>query len=101
MAWKEQVPRDGGKTEGRVLETDVESRQGPKGRPVLLVLLGSGVLLGLYLIGMLVWTFVSTPDVPEGTALPDASVTGDINTRDPNQTAIPPANPAYPAPTAN
>lgn len=101
MSWKARLPLHGRRTESRVVESDVEARQGPKGRPVLLVLVASFALLGLYLVGMMIWTFVSAPTNPrEGEALPDAAVTGDIRTREPDQSEIVPANPAYPVPTA-
>lgn len=82
------------------METDLRARQAPKGRPVLLVLGGSVVLLGLYLAGMLIWTVVSTPVSPrEEAAGATPTVTGDLRPRtEADQSAIPPANPAYPAP---
>ncbi len=82
------------------METDLEARQGPRGRPVLLVLGGSVILLGLYLAGMLIWTVVSTPVSPrEETAGATPTLTGDLRpSTETNQSAIPPANPAYPAP---
>ncbi|WP_230530319.1 hypothetical protein [Microvirga roseola] len=100
MSWKERVPLRGRNTGSRVVETDVEARQGPKGRPVLMVLLASALLLGLYLVGMLIWSFTSAPTAPREATLPEVPVTGDIQTREPDQTEIPPANPAYPVPAA-
>jgi hypothetical protein len=82
----------------RVVETDVEARQGLRGRPVLYVLIASGCLLGLYLVGMLLWSGASSPPAPaEGprtvTTLPPIAPSSALNEKDP-----PAANPAYPVP---
>jgi hypothetical protein len=79
----------------KVVEDD-RARQGPKGRPVLLVLIGSGVLLGIYLLSMLVWSGTDSPTQPsqdasrQSVSPPAASSTA---------SGAPPANPAYPAPS--
>jgi len=40
---------------GLKLKVDVEVRQGPKGRPVLMVLIGAFALVALNLVSMLFW----------------------------------------------
>jgi hypothetical protein len=73
------------------------TRQGPRGRPVFLVLLGSFFLIGIYLISMLVWSGSESPtspsqDASRQQAAPAASSNASSGT--------PPANPAYPAPSS-
>jgi hypothetical protein len=78
----------------RIVETDKEARQGPKGRPVLMVLIGAFVLVGLYLVSMLIWSGATSPDSPSADASRTAvtgSPTGGNKTD-----RISPANPAYP-----
>ncbi len=98
--WKQPLSLQAKRARGHVVETDVEARQAPKGRPVLLVLGGSFTLLAFYLIGIMIWTVVSTPVSPrEDAALPDAAVTEDLRPRtEPDMSEVPPANPAYPVP---
>jgi cytoskeletal protein RodZ len=79
----------------RIVETDLEARQGPKGRPVLMVLIGAFALIGLYLLSMLFWAGSTSPDSTSQDASRTA-VTGSPTCLT-NQTArTPPANPAYP-----
>jgi hypothetical protein len=79
----------------RIVEADVEARQGPKGRPVLLVLIGAFALIGLYLLSMLFWAGSTSPDSTSQDASRTAvtgSPTGSTNATD----RTPSANPAYP-----
>lgn len=72
-------------------------RQGPKGWPVLLVLVGSFLLIGLYLVSLLVWSGSETPTHPSQAASQQAT----SRPADSSNTAqTPPANPAYPAPAS-
>lgn len=87
---------------------DERVRQGPKGRPVFMVLIGSLVLLGLYMAGMMLWAGSDSPDNPSqnasrtavtGSPSGQSNAASSANTKD-----VPTANPAYPAPanrTAN
>ena len=45
----------------RKIVEDERARQGPKGRPVFLVLIGSFLLIGIYLLSMLVWSGSDSP----------------------------------------
>jgi hypothetical protein len=76
---------------------DDKARQGPRGRPVLLVLIGSFVLIGLYLISLLVWSGSETPTHPSQATSPQAAAPSASSS---NTAGTPPANPAYPAPAA-
>jgi hypothetical protein len=81
----------------RKIVEDDRARQGPKGRPVFLVLIGSFLLLGLYLVGMMMWSGSESPTSPsqdasrQTTSPPAASS---------NTSQTPAANPAYPAPAS-
>jgi hypothetical protein len=77
---------------------DDRARQGPKGRPVLMVLIGSLLLLGLYLGSMLIWSGSTSPDHPSQEASREAT-TGSPSGSSANPTnRVSPANPAYPVP---
>jgi hypothetical protein len=77
---------------------DDRARQGPKGRPVLMVLIGSLLLLGLYMGAMLIWSGSTSPDHPSQEASREAT-TGSPSGSSANPSArVPPANPAYPVP---
>lgn len=79
----------------RIVETDVEARQGPRGRPVLMVLIGAFVLIGIYLLSMMIWAGSTSPD----SASQDASrtaVTGSPTGSSNTTARTPSANPAYP-----
>jgi hypothetical protein len=77
---------------------DDRARQGPKGRPVLMVLIGSLLLLGLYMGSMLIWSGSTSPDHPSQEASREAT-TGSPSGSSANPTnRVPPANPAYPVP---
>ena len=76
---------------------DEGARQGPRGRPVLLVLLGSFLLIGLYLVSLLVWSGSESPTHPsQGASQQAASPSASSS----NTAGTPPANPAYPAPAS-
>jgi hypothetical protein len=78
----------------RIVE-DQNARQGPKGRPVLMVLIGAFVLIGIYLVSMMVWTTSTSPDSTSQDASRTAvtgSPSGGANRTD----RTPSANPAYP-----
>ncbi|HVL72508.1 MAG TPA: hypothetical protein VM434_11570 [Beijerinckiaceae bacterium] len=77
----------------RRIVPDERARQGPRGFPVLMVLIGSFALLGLYLVGMVVWSFWSAPVGAPHRDTPTAA----IDQRNPTH-RIEPANPAYPVP---
>ena len=85
-----------------IIETDNQARQGPKGRPVFMVLIGSLVLLGLYMVGMTMWAGSESPNNPSQNASREAitgSPKGQSNTASSANTKdVPTANPAYPAP---
>jgi hypothetical protein len=74
---------------------DERARQGPRGRPVLLVLIGSLMLIGLYLVSLLVWSGSETPTHPSQGASQQATSPAASSS---NTARTPPANPAYPAP---
>lgn len=77
------------------------ARQGPKGRPVLFVLVGSMVLLGVILAGYMFWVSGSPPDsarVNAPGATTSSGTTTPTGAGNPTNRTVP-ANPAYPAPT--
>ncbi len=74
---------------------DERARQGGKGRPVLIVLAASMVLLGLYMVSLMVWTGSTSPDAPSQDASRQITTGGASSS---NTSKVPTANPAYPAP---
>ncbi len=82
----------------RKLLPDEKARQGPRGRAVLMVLIGSFLLIGIYLVSMLVWTGSTSPDHPSASASREA-VTGSPTARGNPSDRTLPQNPAYPAPS--
>jgi hypothetical protein len=79
----------------RIVEAEAAARQGPKGRPVLMVLIGAFALVALYLVSMLLWAGSTSPDSASQDASRTAvtgSPTGSTNPTD----RTPSANPAYP-----
>jgi cytoskeletal protein RodZ len=79
---------------------DERARQGPRGRPVFYVLIGSLVLLGIYMVSLMTWA-TKTSDNPQvsqesSRKTSDPSSTG--STSSSNASSVPSANPAYPAP---
>ena len=84
----------------RMVETDDSARQGPLGRPVLMVLIAALVLVGIYLAGMLIWSGLRSPDHPTQEASREAATGAPSgSSRNPSD-RTPPANPAYPSPAA-
>lgn len=94
-----------------IVKTESRARQGGKGRPVLYVLIGSFVLLGIYMIGLMTWSSstsqnnVSNQSSDAMRETTTGSTTGRSNGASSANTGnVPSANPAYPAPatpTAN
>ena len=74
---------------------DQTARQGPKGRPVLMVLIGAFALVGIYLVAMLVWSGWTSPDSTTQDASRTAVTGSPSNVANPTD-RTPPANPAYP-----
>ena len=79
----------------RIVEADHEARQGPKGRPVLMVLIGAFALIGIYLLSMMFWAGSTSPD----STSQDASRTAVTGSPDWLRRTRPPARrrqPGYP-----
>ena len=74
---------------------DQTARQGPKGRPVLMVLIGAFVLIGIYLVSMMIWSGSTSPDSTSQDASRTA-VTGSPSGAQNRTDRTPSANPAYP-----
>jgi hypothetical protein len=80
---------------------DDRARQGPSGRPVLMVLIGSFVLLGIYMVSLMLWSGSESPDHASQNAsreLTTGSTTGSSNANPSDR--ISPANPHYPVPAS-
>lgn len=73
---------------------DQRVRGGPKGKPVLIVLVAALVLLGVYMVGLLGWSGLTTPSNPSSTS-------GQATSSSPSNTSrVPTENPAYPSTSA-
>ena len=73
---------------------DQRARGGPRGKPVLFVLVGAMALLAVYMVVMLGWSGSQTPSNPSSTA-------GQATNSSPaNASRVPAENPAYPSPAA-
>jgi hypothetical protein len=81
----------------RKIVEDQRARQGSKGRPVFLVLIGSFVLLGIYLLAMMFWAGSESPTAPSQDASRQAVSPPAASS---NTSEVPAANPAYPAPAS-
>ena len=46
----------------KIVEAEHKARLGPKGRPILAVLIGAFVLIGIYLLSMMFWASSTSPD---------------------------------------
>jgi cytoskeletal protein RodZ len=76
---------------------DSRARQGSRGKPVFLVLIGSVVLIGLFMVSMLVWSGSQSPPSPsQDAARQNASPSASSS----NTARTPSANPAYPVPAS-
>ncbi len=83
----------------RIVETGTEARQGTRGRPVLMVLIGSFVLLGIYMVSLMLWSGSESPDHPSQEAsrqITTGSPSGSSNSNPSDR--VSPANPHYPVP---
>jgi hypothetical protein len=83
----------------RIVE-DVRARQGPKGKPVLGVLVGALVLCAVAFVGFLMWSGAHSPDDPGQNASREAITGSSSGSSSNGSDHVNPANPAYPAPTA-
>ena len=81
----------------RKIVDEQRTRQGGRGRPVFLVLVGSLLLLGVYLVGMMVWSGSESPTHPSQDASRQAASPSASSS---NASRTPAANPAYPAPAS-
>ena len=80
---------------------DDRARQGASGRPVLAVLIGALLLVGVAISGYLLWVGSTSPSDPGTDAARSATTGSTTGSSDANPTnRISPANPAYPAPDA-
>jgi flagellar basal body-associated protein FliL len=82
----------------RKIVSDERARQASKGGPVLMVLIGSMVLLGIVMSAYLMWTGTDAPNNPSQNASREA-VTGSPTASGNRSDRVLPQNPAYPAPT--
>lgn len=76
---------------------DDSARQGSKGRPVLMVLIGSMVLLAVALTTYLMWAGSESPDSASQNASRQSTTGSPAGSTNPSD-RVSPANPAYPAP---
>jgi hypothetical protein len=98
---RQPAPRDRPADPGtRIIERDDSARQGPLGRPVLMVLVAALLLAGIYLTGMLIWVGLRSPDHPTQDASREVTTGAPSgSSRNPSDRTAP-ANPAYPSPAA-
>lgn len=87
------------------IETSKAARQGPRGKPALYVLIGSLVLLAIYMVGLLTWSGSTAPPSQPSESQDAArrTVTGSPSGQSgapssTNSADVPAGNPAYPAP---
>lgn len=73
---------------------DQRARGGQKGKPVLIVLVASLVLLAIYMIGLMSWSGSTTPTSPSQAA----SQQNAAGANSANTSRVPTENPAYPSP---
>ena len=79
----------------KIVEAEHKARQGPKGRPILAVLIGAFVLIGIYLLSMMFWASSTSPDSTSQDASRTAVTGSPAGSANPTA-RTPPANPAYP-----
>jgi hypothetical protein len=78
---------------------DDRARQGPKGKPVLGVLIGTMALCAVALAGFMIWAGSRSPDSPSQDASRQATTGTPAGSGASNpSTRTKPENPAYPAP---
>ena len=82
--------------------SDEDARGGQRGRPTLIALVSALVLLGVALAGFMMWSGSQSPDAAAQNAS-RAQTTGSVTGKgsgpaSSNTSAVPTANPAYPAP---
>jgi flagellar basal body-associated protein FliL len=77
---------------------DDNARQGSKGKPVLMVLIGSMVLLAVALTTYMMWAGSTSPDSASQNASRQSTTGSQTGSTNPSD-RISPANPAYPAPS--
>lgn len=71
--------------------SDQEARQGPKGIPVLVVLVVGMILAGAFVYAMMGWTTAEAPKAPAASSNPAATtLPQNPNPPPPNSTAAPP-----------
>lgn len=75
---------------------DQRARQGGRGRPVLAVLVGSLVLLGIVMVVLMSWNNSKSSTDQQATSRPAASSGASSS----NASRVPTENPAYPAPAS-
>ena len=84
---------------------ETNARQGPKGKPVLYVLIAAMVLMGLYMVGLMTWSSKQTGEYADQSqkasrAEITGSTAGQSNAASSaNTSGVPAGNPAYPAPS--
>jgi len=79
---------------------DDDARQGASGRPVLAVLIGALLLLGVSLAGYMLWVGSESPDHPSQAASRQSTTGSPSGSSNANPTdRVSPADPAYPVPT--
>ncbi|HYY84571.1 MAG TPA: hypothetical protein VE686_08750 [Beijerinckiaceae bacterium] len=82
--------------------SDEDARGGERGRPTLIALVSALVLVGVALAGYMMWSGSQSPDAAAQNAS-RATTTGSVTGKgsgpsSSNTSAVPSANPAYPAP---
>ena len=76
---------------------DQRARGGGRGKPVLVVLIASFVLLAVYMVWLLGWSGLNSPTSPQQAASQQSTSGGASSA---NTSRVPTENPAYPAPAA-
>jgi len=77
--------------------SDSRARQGSRGKPVLMVLIGSMVLLAVALTTYMLWAGAESPDSASQDASRQSTTGSQTGSGNPSD-RVSPANPAYPAP---
>jgi hypothetical protein len=83
----------------RKIVPDERVRQGPSGRPVLGVLIGTLLLCAVATAGFMLWAGAESPDAPSQEASRQTTTGTPSGSTDANPSdRVSPANPAYPVP---